>query len=152
MCSLTKGMSGTHPQRTVPADTVADTSPVNRARGSTTSGSFGGLLRQPPTVWETGRILAEKGGIILRIDTVIGDSLGGRSRASAEKGGSGGVHEMRVARHRIGPWHTHGHSKTASAYRHICASCHAGKAAHIAGYALPEIGRRLALGATECRI
>jgi hypothetical protein len=95
---------------------------VNRARGSTTSGSFGGLLRQPPTVWETGRILAEKGGIILRIDTVIGDSLGERSRASAEKGGSGGVHEMRVARHRIGPWHTHGHSKTASAYRHICAS------------------------------
>jgi hypothetical protein len=98
---------------------------VNRARGSTTSGSFGGLLRQPPTVWETGRILAEKGGIILRIDTVIGDSLGERSRASAEKGGSGGVHEMRVARHRIGPWHTHGHSKTASAYRHICATCHA---------------------------
>ena len=86
MCSLTKGMSGTHLQRTVPADTVADTSPVNRARGSTTSGSFGGLLRQPPTVWETGRILAEKGGIILRIDTVIGDSLGERSRASAEKG------------------------------------------------------------------
>jgi len=59
---------------------------VNRARGSTTSGSFGGLLRQPPTVWETGRTLAEKGGIILRIDTVIGDSLGERSRASAEKG------------------------------------------------------------------